>query len=203
MAKETLVWIIILEAVILGVLRIFLHQRTLFKERTWDEVPELLRRLDGADVSKLFDMDAESDARILRHSHRARRALRVRLDMAREYLRRMQHNALIIFQWADTEWSDMVRHGLSYDEETREKILALRRETIIFRVAVMVVLGEIWLWSLLHFDKYLLLPVPRFDSLRRAGSIDVLETYRKMKEAAAALALIYGEESFVEIGNLM
>lgn len=203
MAKDTLVWIIILEAVILGVLRILLHQRTLFKERTWDEVPELLRRLDGADVSKLFDMDAELDARMLRHSHRARRALRVRLDMAREYLRRMQHNALIIFQWADTEWSDMVRHGLSYDEETREKILTLRRETVVFRIAVMVVLGEIWLWSLLHFDKYLLLPIPRVGSLRRAGGIDILETYRKMKEAAAALALIYGEESFVEINNLM
>src|SRR5258708_34302266 len=127
MAKDTLVWIIILEAVILGLLRVLLHQRALFKERTWDEVPELLRRLDGDEVSKLFDVEAEFDASMLRHSHRARRTLRVKLDMAREYLRRMQHNALIIFQWADTEWSDMVRHRLTYDEETREKILALRR----------------------------------------------------------------------------
>lgn len=200
MSGNFLIMIMLAEAVGLATLYSLLRRLSWFTKRTWDEVPEFLRQLDWAAVEKLFD--AEEEQALLSFAG-SRRTLRARLALCREYLKRMQHNAIIVYQWAETEWSDMVRHHLEYDPATREKILALHRDSITFLVAARVALIRIWFWSVLHFDKVAIFPVPSVAGLRRPGSVDLVAAYRQVKQAAAGLAEVYGEEQVEEIRTLM
>jgi hypothetical protein len=200
MTGNQLILIMLAEAVGLVTLYSLLKRLAWFTKRTWDEVPEFLRHLDHESVEKLFDIQEELE--VLTFSN-FRRAARARLALSREYLKRMQHNAIIVYQWAETEWSDMVRHRLEYDEETRGRILAVHRECITFLVAARIALVKMWFWSILHFDKLTILPVPSVAAMRRPGSVDLVAAYQQVKEAAAGLAGVYGEEQVEEIRTLM
>jgi hypothetical protein len=196
MSGNLLFMIMLAEAVGLATLYSLLKRLSWFTKRTWDEVPEFLRQLDWEAVEKLFDAEEEQ-------ASFSRRTLRARLALCREYLKRMQHNAMVVYQWAETEWSDMVRHRLEYDPATVEKILALHRDAITFLVAARITLVKIWFWSVLHFDKVTIFPVPNVAGLRRPGSLDLIASYRQVKKAAAGLAEVYGEEQVEEIRALM
>jgi hypothetical protein len=200
MSGNILILIMLAEAAGLATLYFLLKRLSWFTKRTWDEVPEFLRHLDPEAMEKLFEEGEEHEALTFANS---RRQLRAQLALAREYLKRMQHNATVVYQWAETEWSDMVRHRLEYDEDTRAKILALHRESITFLVAARVALIKMWFWSILHFDKFTLLPLPSVARLRRPGSVDLVAAYQEVKAAAAGLAEVYGEEQVEEIRALM
>ena len=200
MTGNQLILIMLAEAVGLVTLYFLLKRLSWFTKRTWDEVPEFLRHLDGESLEKLFDAQEEREALAFSHS---RRTARARLALLREYLKRMQHNATIVYQWAETEWSDMVRHALEYDDETRNRILAVHRECITFLVAARIALIRTWFWSILHFDKLTILPVPSVAGMRRPASVDLVAAYQQVKEAAAGLAGVYGEEQVEEIRTLM
>ena len=182
---------------------LWLHSRTRFTERTWDEVPDFLRPMDPEILRRLFDPNAETRILLYQRQPGRRRAQRVRLELAREYAGRMFHNTRVVYEWSRTEWIDMVRHGLDYDDEVREKILALRKTCILFGMAARVVLVRMWLWSLLGFERWRLLPLPRVAGLRKTGSVDLLEAYERVKAAALDLALVYGEEKNQELKALM
>jgi hypothetical protein len=200
MTANVLTLILLAEAIGLAALYLLLKRLSWFTKRTWDEVPEFLRQLDPQVMEKLFDAQEETGTLASGHLRRTRRA---RLALAREYLDRMQHNATIVYQWAETEWSDMVRHRLQYEPYTRQKIIALHRESITFLVAVRLAQTKIWFWSVLHFDKLKMIPLPSVAGQRRLGSLDLLEAYNQVKQAAAALAGIYGDEQAQEIQVLM
>jgi len=200
MGKDALLLIMFAEAIGLAGLYFLFKRLSQFKRRTWDDVPEFLRQVRFESVEKLFDAGEEKEALTFGNS---RRALRCRLDLAREYLRSLQHNVTIVYQWGETEWLDMVRHQLQYDEDTREKILALHREAITFLVAVRVALFKIWFWSVVQFEKWPALPLASVAGLRHPGSVDLLDGYQRVKTAAAALASVYGQEHADEINELM
>jgi len=200
MGKDAFLLIMFAEAIGLAGLYFLFKRLSQFTRRTWDDVPEFLRQVRFESVEKLFDADEEKEALTFGNS---RRALRCRLDLAREYLRSLQHNVTIVYQWGETEWLDMVRHHLQYDEDTREKIIALHREAITFLVAVRVALFKIWFWSVLQFEKWPAIPLSSVAGLRQPGSVDLLEAYQRVKRAAAALASVYGEEHVDEINQLM
>ena len=200
MGKDALLLIMFAEAIGLAGLYFLSKRLSQFTRRTWDDVPEFLRQVRFESVEKLFDADEEKEALTFGNS---RRALRCRLDLAREYLRSLQHNVTIVYQWGETEWLDMVRHHLQYDEDTREKIIALHREAITFLVAVRVALFKIWFWSVLQFEKWPAIPLGSVAGLRRPGSVDLLDAYQRVKSAAAGLASVYGEEHVDEINQLM
>jgi hypothetical protein len=200
MTGNQLILIMLAEAVGLVTLYSLLRRLAWFTKRTWDEVPEFLRHLDHESMLKLFD--AQEEWEVLTFSN-SRRTMRARLALSREYLKRMLHNATIVYQWAETEWSDMVRHALEYDDETRARILAVHRECITFMVAARFALIRMWFWSILHFDKLTILPVPSVAGMRKPGSLDLVAAYLLVKEAAAGLAGVYGEEQVEEIRSLM
>jgi hypothetical protein len=200
MHRDSLFLLMLAEAIGFGTICFLLKRLAQFRKRTWDDVPEFLRQLNGPEVGRLFDIEAERQAMACGNH---RRCLRARLDLAREYLQRMCHNATIVYQWGETEWSDMLRHGLEYDQETRERLLALHREAITFLVAARLALVQMWFWSILHFDKWRMLPLPSVAALKKPASIDLLEAYERVKLAAGALALVYGEEHREEINALM
>src|SRR5215467_4606515 len=180
MGKDALLLIMFAEAIGLAAVYFLLKRLSQFTRRTWDDVPEFLRQVRFESVEKLFDADEEREALAFGNS---RRALRCRLDLAREYLHNLQHNVMIVHQWGETEWLDMVRHRLEYDEETRERILTLHREAVTFLVAVRVGLAKMWLWSVLQFDKWPVLPLASVAGLRRPGSVDLLQAYQRAKDA--------------------
>lgn len=200
MGKDALLLTMLAEAIGFAAIYFLLKHLSQFSKRTWDDVPDFLRQINHAAVEKLFDSQEEQEA--LAYSN-SRRTLRCRLDLAREYVQNLCHNATIVCQWGETEWSDMVRHKLDYDEDTRKRILALHREAVTFLMACRVVRIKIWFWSLLHFDRWRLAPLPSVAALRHPGSIDLLQAYQRVKQAAAALASIYGQEHSQEIEALM
>lgn len=200
MSKDSIMLIMLAEAIGLAAAYFLLKHLTQFTKRSLDDVPEFLRPVNHPAVQKLFDENEEREALAFTN---VRRTVRCRLDLAREYVQNLQHNATIVCQWGETEWSDMVRHQLEYDEDTRAKLLSLHREAVTFLIACRVVRIKIWFWSLLHFDRWAVVPLPRVSALRRPGSIDLLQSYQRVKQAAAALASIYGEEYSTEIEVLM
>lgn len=200
MGKDAMLMIMLAEAIGLAAAYFLFKRLSQFTKRTWDDVPEFLRQINHAAMEKLFDVDEERDALAFGNS---RRALRCRLDLARVYVQNLHHNVTVVCQWGETEWSDMTRHNLEYDEDTRVKILALHREAVTFLVASRVALLKIWFWSLLHFDRLPAIPLPSVAALRQPGSIDLLHSYQRVKQAAAALASVYGEEQSGEIELLM
>ncbi len=200
MGKDAVLLLMLAEAIGLTALYFLLRRLSQFTKRTWDDVPEFLRQINHEAVKRLFDASEEKEVLAFGNS---RRALRCRLDLAREYLRSLHHNVTIVYQWGETEWKDMVRHCLEYDQETQEKMLALHREAITFLVAARVALLKMWLWSVLQFEKWPVVPLAGVAKLRSPGSVDLLHSYQRVKHAAAALASVYGEEHREEIGNLM
>jgi hypothetical protein len=74
-----------------------------------------------------------------------------------------------------------------------------------FRIAAHVVLAKIWLLGLLqNLEALHLAPVPKIAPLRRTGSVNLLEIYAHLKDAAAILALKnYGQEFYAEMNSRM
>jgi hypothetical protein len=200
MSKDAMLLIMLAEAIGLAAAYFLFKRLSQFTKRTWDDVPEFLRPINHEAVEKLFDAKGELETLAFGNSRRAQRG---RLDLARVFVQNLYHNATIVYQWGETEWSDMVRHSLEYDEDTRAKILALHREAVTFLVASRVALIKIWFWGLLHFDRIPIVPLPSVAALRQPGSIDLLQSYQRVKQAAAALASIYGEEQSSDIESLM
>ena|SRR5215469_8014884 len=172
-----------------------LDEQTRFKRRTIEEVADLMRKPDEKQLRDLLDPEEDRRLRFpLFGSYR--RDQRVRLDKLREQYYRLHHNSTIAFQWADTEWRDMVRHRLqkSYGPELIAKIKELRHASIEFRIAARFVLARIWFLGLIHFDVVPFIPMPSVAALAQTGGINILAAYQRVKDAAVILAAVYGDE---------
>lgn len=184
-----------------------LNRASRFKERTLEEVFDFVHPLDNQDAETLFDPDEEGQAAHFWQTRELyREEQRRRLGRAQTYILRRRHNALIVEQWANTEWSDMHQHCLQ-DEvgpDLIEAILAVRKAAGAFRMAATIVLAKISLWNLfLLWDKGRLLPIPSVAGLRKTGSVDLLLSYREVREAALALTRFYGDERYEKLQSLI
>ena len=185
-------------------LYLFLNGRTLVRERTLDDVFPFLRSLERNEMAELFDVMEEAYKRLRTTEYRFCREQRVRLDLAREYFRRMLHNALIIHQWANTELRDNINKEPGYYNQREQQVITVCERASEFRMLTQVVLTKIWFLSLLHqLDKLHLAPALRVAALRKTGTADVLNLYERLKDAAAALALTYGVDYYNEINSRM
>ncbi|HXB21495.1 MAG TPA: hypothetical protein VNV88_08940 [Candidatus Solibacter sp.] len=184
-----------------------LDRASRFKERTLDEVFDFVHPLDNQDAATLFDpQEEEQAARFWQTRELYREEQRRRLARAQSYILRRRHNALIVEQWANTEWSDMRRYHLEDEAgpDLIEAILAVQKAAAEFRVACTLVLARIGLWNvLLLADKSRLLPLPSVAGLRTTGKVDLLLGYQAVKESALALARFYGEERYQRLQALM
>lgn len=184
-----------------GILTRVLDHQAQFKRRVIDEVDALLRRPDEEQLRELLDAEEEDQGRsysfLSRAGYAYRREQRSRLDRLQEQYRRLDHNSKIIFQWADTEWYEIVHRGLheSYGPELCAKIKEVRLAAIELRGAMRIALARMWLLGLLHFDEVRFMPVPSVAALARSGSIGILEVYRRVKESALVLAATYGDNN--------
>jgi len=184
-----------------------LDRASRFKERTVDEVFDFVHPLDNQDAETLFDREEEAQAAHFWQTRELyREEQRRRLARAQTYILRRRHNALIVEQWANTEWADMRRHHLEDEAgpDLIEAILAVQRAAVEFRVACTVVLAKISLWNvLLLTDKWQLLPLPSVAALRTTKNLDLLLSYQAVKNAALGLARFYGEERYQRLQSLL
>jgi hypothetical protein len=183
-------------------LKAFLKSRALFRERSMDDVFPFLRPFDREELQKLFDPEEERLRPFRMSDYRYHREQRVRLDLAREYLHRMIHNARIVHEWASTEFIDCADFPGEYDEATMQLIC---EQAAMFRIAAHVVLAKIWLFGLLqNLEALHLAPIPKIAPLRRTGSVNLLEIHAHLKDSAALLAFKnYGQEFCDEMNSRM
>jgi hypothetical protein len=178
-----------------------------FKERTLEEVFDFVYPLTNQDAETLFSLKEEEHvAQFWQTKELYREEQRRRLGRAQDYIVRRRHNALIIEQWANTEWSDMRRHSLQDEAgpELIEAILAVQQAAATFRMASSMVLAKIRLWRSLHLvDKWWLLSPPSVAGLRKTGHVDLLVSYQAVRDAALALASFYGEERYELLESLI
>ncbi len=131
-------------------LYLVLQGRTLVRERTLDDVFPFLRTLDKNEMAELFDTMEEAYRQFRTTEYRFRREQRVRLDLAREYFRRMVHNAVIIHQWANTELRDNINKEPGYYNERERQVINVCDCAVEFRMLAQAVLAKVWFLSLLH-----------------------------------------------------
>lgn len=182
-----------LTAVALATLTVSLFNWSRQKRRTWDEVAPHLREFDWPEARITFDHEQEERSRVLSPTYR--RDQRSRLECAKEYVSRAYHNCRIVLEWGTTEWRDMIDLHLEYEPLVVEAIKALRKEAAAFRWIALMALSYMWLLSLLHFDQWRFMPVPGIAARRKVFSADILQSYERVKQAAATLARVaYAEE---------
>jgi hypothetical protein len=164
------------------------------KTRSYDDFSSVLRSFDLAEATMLFDHEEEDRLREIRDPVQFARDQRARLDQAREMIGNAYHNTRRACEWNNTEWYDMIRHHLVYEPPVIEAMKTLRQECAAFLRIAFWDLLYIWLLSLLHFDRWRLMPVPSITGLRKVGSEDILQAYERVRQAAANLArLAYSE----------
>lgn len=170
-----------------------------FTDRTPDEVLDYLRKINWKELEHLFDPEEEENLLSLGPYCNQRRQQRARLDLASEFLTCMYHNNRLFHHWSNGERKARRRYHLQYDEETMAKILDLVKVTARFRSFAFRVRCKIIVFSLINFHKLRFLPIPSVAALRTSGDSDLLQLYRSVKQAATALASLYGDECVEEI----
>jgi len=89
------------------------------------------------------------------------------------------------------------------DIESQEKIVSLDREGSKFRRLSLVYVTRTWLFCLWRFDKLRILRPPALPPCAVSEVVDFIEAYQRVVEAAAGLALLYGEEEAQELRSRM
>jgi hypothetical protein len=178
-----------------------------FKERTLEEVFDFVYPVSNQDAETLFSAKEEEQvAQFWQMKELYREEQRRRLGRAQAYILRRRHNALIIEQWANTEWSDMRKHSLQDEAgpDLIEAILAVRQAAVTFRMASSMVLAKISFWhSVRLVDRWRLLPAPSVAGLGKTGRVDLLVSYQAVRQAALALARFYGQERYELLESLI
>jgi hypothetical protein len=178
-------------------------------EENWNELIGLLQLsvLSDEDAAQLRSMEKNEIQKWLRGfggkiepfwkaSIAFRLEQRGRLDLAGEYFQRMRHNALILEQWATSQWFYHRRY-CEPDQVTAQQlavIKALRDKARQFRRLALATLVRIHLSSLVPFHETRFLPIPSITKLRKVIRYDLLAAYAEVKERATRLARLSGEE---------
>lgn len=175
----------------------YLNRRARFHQRTIADLTPFFRKLNEEFLQEIFDIERESIA--FYHSGNPCRERRRRMELMREYLRRMDHNARIILELANTEYNRMQKWPDAYDDLTRARVITMRQNAALFNHCVLTVLAEIWFWLLLSSFRWFRISVPSAARLRYFGKLDLLQAYGQVKNTTAEYARIFGEEHAEEI----
>ena len=177
-------------AVLLFVGLVLLYRRVYrFTRRPPNQVIAYLRTVNLEEVGHLLDPVAEQYLRLNMTKEQFRKEQRNRMWLALEYLGRLSHNALIMAEWGHYEMRRTRRTRIAQDHENATELLSasiqVRMCSFVLRVTI-----HFWLVrvALLPF-----LRPPSVAKLMDAGSTDLLEFYRTMRNTAAQLSQSYGD----------
>lgn len=156
------------------------ESQTLAKETLTIPLPYRTRSLQ---LQKILE-------RLSRRSYVHRRHLRLDLDLLRDYTQRMLHNAIRVGLVAKSDIAQMTEHKLIYSAEQLSGIQEAISAANAFRQIAEPVLHKSWWWSLTRFQERTWGPTPDF---ARFQIREMLEAYGRVKRAAEAYALFFGD----------
>lgn len=119
-----------------------------------------------------------------------RRHLRLALDKLKDYIQRMLHNSTRLGYWASSDQQEMRKHKLVYTPQSLKALRELLEADAAFRQLARSALRALWLWSLTGFQSRTWGPLPDIQNFQIPR---LLEAYNRIKLAAEAYALFYGE----------
>ena len=177
-------------ALLLFVGLVLLYRRIYrFTRRPPGQVIAYLRAVSLEEVGHLLDPVAEQYLRLNLTEEQFRKEQRNRMWLALEYIGRLSHNALIMAERGNYE---LKRTRRTRNNEDRITSMDLLSASVQVRMCSLVLRATIHVWlvrvALLPF-----LSVPNVAKLIDAGSTDLLEFYRAMRDAAAQLSQSYGD----------
>src|SRR5205823_8794827 len=143
MPQHALLWMF-LAGICLSVIFYCLNRMARFNQRTIADLTPFFRKLYSEYVEEVFDERKEEIA--LYHSGNPRRERRRRLELAREYLRRMNHNTRMVLELANTEYKCLQKWPEAYNALTTVRIITMRQNAMLFNNCAVLVLAEIWFW---------------------------------------------------------
>lgn len=184
-----------------------LDRASQFKKRTLEEVFDFVYPVSNQDAETLFSTrEEQATAEFWQTKELFREEQRRRMGRAQAYILRRQHNALIIEQWANTEWFDMRKNSLQDEAgpDLIDAIVHVQQAAGSFRVASSMILSRISFWNMVRLvDAWQILSPPSVAGLRKAGKIDLLRGYQNVRETALALASFYGRKRRELLGSLI
>ncbi len=153
-------------------------------ERTIQDLIPLLEPINLDEIELLFDPGEASFLRTNFSDAEFSALQRKRLDLAREYLRRMANNAAVLAEWADRE--------VSRNTTNEELASELHRDAV--HVRIYALSARMWLnvWVLLSLGPSRWLPTSLVTDCRKCAGISGLPAYGKLKNTAATLFLQFG-----------
>src|SRR5437763_11178639 len=146
MPQHALLWMF-LAGIGLSVIFYCLNRMARFNQRTIADLTPFFRKLNSEYVEEVFDERKEEIA--LYHSGNPRRERRRRLELARECLRRMDHNTRMVLELGNTEYKCLKQWPEAYNDLNTARIIEMRQKAMLFNHCVFFALAEMWFWMLL------------------------------------------------------
>ena len=196
MLEYAILWMLI-GATVVAVAGACLNRKARFIQRTIADLTPFFHRINDEFVAEIFDVEREAIA--FHHSGNPRRERRRRMELVREYLRRMSVNNTVVLETANTEYKCMKQWPEDYDALKTARIHNMRQSAMLFHHCSQCVLAESWLWMLLSSFPSLRVSLPSAARLRYFGKLDLLRAYEQVRASTAEYARIFGEEYANEI----
>lgn len=153
-----------------------------FPGRTIDDVTPYLRPTDMATFEAILGPAEEVNFRLRLSPEEFSQLQRKRVHLLRECLLRMSHNAMVLIEWGNMEWTG------PHPEQKRILGHELVQAAVEFRLYSLVALAKLKIWIILQP----FFSVRSLRGLRTVAGIDPIHAYNRVKLAAESLSLIYG-----------
>ena len=169
---------------------IFVRRLYRFSNRSATEVVPYLRRGTLDELENLLDFHQEESLLLNLSGAQFRKVQINRIRLLREKLACAEHNTSVLQEWAGYE---LERAQLTCDDSARADAEALLEGCTEFRMAAVWIQLQLNLW----YIQLTLLPttrIPVISRLRTIDAFDLIETYKRIRGAAASLAGAYGSD---------
>jgi hypothetical protein len=166
-----------------------------FVERSANDIPPFLRKIDMEAVYGTFHPEAEEELRSLHSAKEFRQLQWRRFHLAIHYSRDLTHNSMLFQAWARYER----RHNWSLlNPALQEAIRELSAKGLLCRLASFYVRLRLRWWlvrmAILPFTR-----VPSFHSLLRHGGADMIAFYDTARALAEAFSQAYGDDYYQKL----
>jgi hypothetical protein len=164
-----------------------------FPKRSMEDVAPFLRPGESEELESLLDPALEANFGLRMSRSEFRQWQRRRIHLMREYLLRMSHNALVLIEWGNIEWTeeDCISERCREKQQLAQEMVQAATE---FRLYSLLALAKMKLWLILPSHLWFLIPSPSLPQLRSVLGIDAIRAYHRLKNAAGGLSLSYGND---------
>ncbi len=164
-----------------------------FPARTIDDVKPYLRPIELQELEEILDPANEANFKLRLSPAESRQLQRKRIHLMREYLLRMSHNALVLIEWGNMEWTGPGQRA-DLDKDRRMLAQEMVQAATEFRLYSLLALVKLKLWILFRLDAWPLIPSPKLSGLRQLVGIDAVRAYQRLRESVSYLSEIHGSQ---------